>query len=83
MVSDPITQGRVYGTLVKQDDHVADGTIICGLPAAVSANLFDGIDVTPYIDPFTQEHSFTGYACFDAGLAVPKAFAKLTIGAGA
>ena len=83
MVSDPITQGRVYGTIVKQDDHVADGTIICGLPAAVSANLFDGIDVTPYIDPFTQEHSFTGYACFDAGLAVPKAFAKLTIGAGA
>ena len=83
MTSDPLTQGRVYGTLVKQDDHVADGNIICGLPAAVSANLFDGIDVTPYIDPFTQEHSFTGYACFDAGLAVPKAFAKLTIGAGA
>lgn len=83
MTSDPITQGRVYGTLVKQDDHVADGTIICGLPAAVSANLFDGIDVTPYVDPFTQEHSFTGYACFDCGLAVPKAFAKLTIGAGA
>lgn len=83
MASDPLTQGRVYGTLVKQDDHVADGTIICGLPAAVSANLFDGIDVTPYIDPFTQEHSFTGYACFDCGLAIPKAFAKLTIGAGA
>jgi HK97 family phage major capsid protein len=83
MDSDPLTQGRVYGTIVKQDDHVADGTIICGLPAAMSANLFSGIDVTPFIDPKTQEHSYTAYALFDCGLSVPKAFAKLTIGAGA
>lgn len=83
MTSDPLTQGRVYGTIVKQDDHVADGTIICGFPAAVSANLFSGIDVTPFVDPKTQEHSYTAYALFDCGVAVPKAFAKLTIGASA
>lgn len=83
MNSDPLTQGRIFGTPVKEDANVADGVLIVGYPGAIAANLFDGLDITPFIDPFTQEHSFTGYALFDCGLIVPKAFAKLTIGSAA
>ena len=79
MTSDPITQGRIYGVPVKLDENIADGVIYAGYPGCVSANLFDGIDITPFIDPTTQEHSYNGYACFGMGVAVPKSFAKLTI----
>ncbi len=79
MDSDPVTQGRIFGVPVKDDENVADGVIYAGYPGCISANLFDGIDITPYIDPTTQEHSYNGYACFGMGVAVPKSFAKMTI----
>lgn len=83
MDSDPLTQGRIFGCPVKEDPNVAASTILIGYPGAFRGNLFDGPDITPFVDNGTQQHCFTGYALFDCGLAVPKAFAQITIKASA
>jgi hypothetical protein len=39
------------------------------------------VDVTGYVaTDGTQNHCFDGYLLYDCGLAVPQAFAQLTIG---
>lgn len=77
---DPAVQGRIFGKYVKCDDSMADGVIKAGYPDLFKGNVFDGIDITPYVEPGTQKRCFDGYMLFDGGLAVPQAFSQLTIG---
>lgn len=76
---DPAVEGRIFGKLVKCDDSIADGVIKAGYPDLFQGNLFDGPDVTPYIEHGSQKHCFDGYVLFDGALVVPQAFAQLTI----
>ena len=77
---DPAVEGIIFGKIVKRDDSMEDGVIKVGYPDLVHGNIFDGIDVTPYVEPGTQKRCFDGYMLFDCGVAVPQAFAQLTIG---
>lgn len=76
---DPTVQGRIFGKVVKQDDSIADNVIKAGFPDLFKGNIFDGPDITPYIQPRTQKRCFDGYVLFDGVLTVPEAFAQLTI----
>lgn len=76
---DPTVQGRIFGKVVKQDDSIADNVIKAGFPDLFKGNMFDGPDVTPYVQPRTQKRCFDGYVLFDGVLTVPEAFAQLTI----
>lgn len=77
---DPAVEGHIFGKLVKRDDSVADNTICVGYPDLFRGNLFDGPDVTPYVaQDGSQKRCFDGYVLFDCGLAVPQAFAQLTV----
>ena len=76
---DPTVQGRIFGKIVKQDDSIADNVIKAGFPDLFKGNMFDGPDVTPYVQQRTQKRCFDGYVLFDGVLAVPEAFAQLTI----
>ena len=76
---DPTVQGRIFGKLVKCDDSIADGVIKAGYPDLFHGNLFDGPDVTPYVERRSQKRCFDGYVLFDGALVVPQAFAQLTI----
>lgn len=78
--ADPSVEGHIFGKLVKRDDSIADGVIVAGYPDLFKGNVFDGPDVMPYIaQDGTQNRCFDGYELIDCGLAVPKAFAQLTI----
>ena len=76
---DPTVQGRMFGKWVKKDDSIADGVIKAGFPDLFRGNIFDGVDVTPYIQPRTQKRCYDGYVLYDGGLAVPQAFSQLTV----
>ena len=78
--ADPSVEGHIFGKLVKRDDSIADGVIIAGYPDLFKGNVFDGPDVMPYVaQDGTQDRCFDGYELLDCGLAVPQAFAQLTI----
>lgn len=77
---DPAVEGHIFGKLVKRDDSMADGIIKAGYPDLFRGNIFDGVDITPYVEPGTQKRCFDGYLLFDGGLVVPKSFGQLTIG---
>lgn len=77
--ADPTVEGHIFGKLVKRDDSISDGVIVAGYPDLIKGNVFDGPDVAPYIEPGTQNRCFDGYELLDCGLAVPQAFAQLTI----
>ena len=79
-VDDPTIQGRVFGKLVKQDDAIDDGVIYVGYPDLFMSNLFEGIDITPYVEPGTQCRCWDGYMLYGGALAVPVSWAKITIG---
>ena len=76
---DPAVEGHIFGKLVKRDDSMSDGIIKAGYPDLFRGNIFDGVDVTPYVEPGTQKRCFDGYLLFDGGLVVPKSFGQLTI----
>lgn len=78
---DPAVQGRIFGKLVKDDESMADGVIRAGFPDLFKGNLFDGPAVYPYVENGTRKSCFDGYMLYDGALAVPQAFAQLTIGA--
>lgn len=81
LASDPTVQGHIFGKVVKQDDALADNTILIGYPDLFKSNLFDGIDVRPYIEGGTQLRCWDGYMLYGGALAVPNAFAKIVISA--
>lgn len=77
---DPAVQGRIFGKLVKQDDSMADGTLLVGYPDLLKGNVFDGIDVQGYVaTDGSQKHCFDGYLLYDCGLVVPEGFVQLTV----
>ena len=66
---DPAVEGHIFGKLVKRDDSMADGIIKAGYPDLFRGNIFDGVDITPYVEPGTQKRCFDGYLLFDGGLS--------------
>lgn len=79
-MSDPLIEGRIYGTLIKRDSNIADDTFYMGYPSKILSNEFVAFDITPQIENKTLNRVFVGYSLFDAGLEDPKAFVKWTKG---
>ena len=75
-MSDPLVEGRVYGTVVKRDSNIPDDTFYIGYPKKILSNEFVLFDITPQIEDKTLNRIFVGYSLFDAGLEDPKAFVK-------
>lgn len=78
---DPTVKGRIFGSLVKLEDNLADGVIMLGYPDLFRSNLFDG----PIVEAVTLPDgswntAINGYMLYDGGLAVPEGFAQLTVG---
>lgn len=78
---DPTIQGRIFGKVVKQDDALTDDVILIGYPDLFRSNIFDGISVDPYVEHGSQKRCWDGYLLYGGALAVPQAFAKITISA--
>lgn len=78
---DPTIQGRIFGKVVKQDDALADDAILIGYPDLFRSNIFDGISIDPYVEHGSQKRCWDGYLLYGGALAVPQAFAKITISA--
>lgn len=78
---DPTIQGRIFGKVVKQDDALADDVILIGYPDLFRSNIFDGISIDPYVEHGSQKRCWDGYLLYGGALAVPQAFAKITISA--
>lgn len=75
-MSDPVVEGRVYGSLVKKDANITDDTFYVGYPKKLLSNNFIEFDITPQIENKTLNRIFVGYSLFDGGLEDPKAFVK-------
>lgn len=78
---DPTIQGRIFGKVVKQDDALTDDVILIGYPDLFRSNIFDGISIDPYVEHGSQKRCWDGYLLYGGALAVPQAFAKITISA--
>jgi HK97 family phage major capsid protein len=79
VTDDPTVQGRIYGTVVKLDETLADGVIFVGYPATIKANMFQAPNVLSDIDVKTRAITYGGYALFEARLGDSRAWAKATI----
>lgn len=78
---DPTVKGRIFGSLVKLEDNLADGVIMLGYPDLFRSNLFDG----PVVEAVTLPDgswntAINGYMLYGGGLAVPESFVQLTVG---
>ena len=81
---DPTVQGRIFGSLVKLEEGLADGVIMIGYPDLFRSNLFDGPTVeTVRLTDGSWKNAIDGYMLYDGALAVPQGFAQLTIGTAA
>ena len=78
---DPTVQGRIFGSVVKREEGLADGVILFGYPDLFYGNLFDGPTVEAVrLTDGSWNTAIDGYMLYDGGLAVPEAFSQLTIG---
>ena len=77
-MADPITQGVMYGCIVKLDDNLADKVMYAGIPSKILANNFEELFIQRAIHPKTFVETIAGYSLFDAGLENPKSFVKVT-----
>ena len=77
-MGDPITQGRIYGALVRKDDNIPDNVAYFGTKGQLLANEFEEMFIYSAIEPKTANNVTTAYSLFDSGLKNPKAFAKVT-----
>lgn len=77
-MADPVTQGRIYGGLVKKDNNIADNVAYVGIPRQILANNFEELFINHAMDPKTFEDIVAGYSLFDAGLENPLSFVKVT-----
>lgn len=75
---DPVTQGRIYGAVVKKDDNIPANVAYFGIPNKILANEFEQLFVNHAMDPTTFEDIVAGYSLFDAGLENPLSFVKAT-----
>ena len=76
--ADPVTQGILYGAVVKLDDNLADKVAYIGIPKKILANNFEELFMNHAMDPKTFEDIVAGYSLFDAGLENPLSFVKVT-----
>lgn len=76
--ADPVTQGILYGAVVKLDDNLADKVAYFGIPKKILANNFEELFMNHAMDPKTFEDIVAGYSLFDAGLENPLSFVKVT-----
>jgi HK97 family phage major capsid protein len=79
---DPVSQGRIYGAIVKKDSNIADNVAYFGVQGALKTNSFGGIEVFATQEAKTANMIYTGAEIFDAGLENPKAFVKVTFTVG-
>ena len=77
-MADPITQGVMYGCIVKLDDNLADKVMLAGIPSKILANNFEDLFIQKSIHPKSFVETIAGYSLFDAGLENPKSFVKVT-----
>jgi len=77
-MADPVTQGVMYGCIVKLDDNLADKVIYAGIPSKILANNFEELFIQRSIHPKTFVETVAGYSLFDAGLENPNSFVKVT-----
>lgn len=77
-MDDPITQGRIYGAPVKQDENIPDDTVYIGVPARILANDFDKLTTARDMDVKSWVTTISAYSLFDAGLEDPLAFVKMS-----
>ena len=77
-MSDPISQGRLYGAECKINNNLTDNVVYFGLTGQVLANDFDEFELFNSIDPKTAASIILGYSLFDAGLKNPQGFVKAT-----
>lgn len=78
---DPTVEGKVFGSIVKREEGLADGIIMIGYPDLFRGNLFDGptVDAVKLTDG-SWGTAIDGYMLYDGGLSVPESFVQLTIG---
>lgn len=77
-MADPVTQGVMYGCIVKLDDNLADKVMLAGIPKKILANNFEELFIQKSIHPKSFVETIAGYSLFDAGLENPKSFVKVT-----
>lgn len=78
---DPTVEGKVFGSIVKREEGLADGVIMIGYPDLFRGNLFDGPTVEAVkLTDGSWNTAIDGYMLYDGGLSVPESFVQLTIG---
>lgn len=77
-MEDPITQGRIYGAVIKEDNNLADNVVYFGVRGKLLVNDFDDLEIFSAIEPKTANDIKTAYALTDAGLENPESFVKAT-----
>lgn len=77
-MADPITQGVMYGCVVKLDDNLGDKVMYAGVPSKILANNFEELFIQKSIHPKSFVETIAGYSLFDAGLENPLSFVKVT-----
>ena len=78
---DPTVEGRIFGSVVKREEGLADGVIMIGYPDLFRGNLFDGPTVEAVkLTDGSWNTAIDGYMLYDGGLAVPESFVQLSIG---
>lgn len=77
-MEDPITQGRIYGAVIKEDNNLADNVVYFGVRGKLLVNDFDGLEIFSAIEPKTANDIKTAYVLTDAGLENPESFVKAT-----
>ena len=77
-MADPITQGVMYGCVVKLDDNLSDKVMYAGIPSKILVNNFEELFIQRAIHPKTFVETVAGYSLFDAGLENPLSMVKVT-----
>lgn len=77
-MEDPITQGRIYGGVVKEDNNLADHVVYFGVRGKLLVNEFDDLEIFSTIEAKTANDIKTAYSLTDAGLENPESFVKAT-----
>lgn len=77
-MTDPVTQGRIYGSDVKKDTTLANNVIYFGYPKSLQVNTFEQINIMSDVDVKNRVRTYSGYALVDAGLRNPASFVKYT-----
>lgn len=77
-MEDPVTQGRIYGAVIKEDNNLADNVVYFGVRGKLLVNDFDQLEIFSAVEPKTANDIKTAYALSDAGLENPESFVKAT-----